>query len=210
MALPTSLDWLNIYHPLCYSALQAQYDYTIGLGVNVSEWQLEFNQLFSALNNWQSHNIRGSVEQLINSAYSYILVGYQFGYISVFSIFTPRYIFSCNDFLNTIASRPVTWYDDLLYNGMTFLYNSAKIDADLATIAGYATLENQRVADAVNAAASLTASHLNKVLYDIPQPQPIHAVGRDDVRDIVFINLGYKVTYQSLNVGGLTLPLGLP
>lgn len=209
--LPTSLDWLALYYPEAHVKLTAMYDYTIAQGFRVADWEVQFNQLFSAINAWRGHDISSTLTSLISSAYGFVLVGYQFGYTSVFSQFTARYIYSCNDIFYTLLARADSYYDDLVETPiLSGIYISNKIQQDISVINAYAATESNRVQAAISAAQAQNQSHINKVLYDTPQPQVVTPVSREDVRDIVFLNLGYKTIYSTLNVGGLVPPVGLP
>lgn len=208
--LPSTLDWLQEFYPAAHNALQQQYDYTIALGTNTVDWQLLFDDLFAAMVSWAAIDRSPLLPDITNSVYSYILVGVQFGYATSLSAYQHTTIFSMNDLFAAIISRSVSYYDDIVYNGGTFSWQSAKIVADLATIAGSPALETTRQQEAVALSSSLSQYHVSKVLYDTPQPLPVAVVSRESIRDTTFDTLGYKLVYTHLNVGSLVLPVGLP
>lgn len=208
--LPSSLDWLNLFYPAAHAALAAQYDYTIAQGFQVVEWEAKFSALFGNMNAWRNINREPLLPDLTNSVYSFMLVGVQFGYTTNLSAYQHTTVFSMNDLFAQIISRPVSYYNDLVYNVGLLVWESAKIAADIATIAGSSALETARQQAAIATAKNLTQSHVSKVLYDTPQPLPVAVVSRDTIRDMTFGTLGYKLVYQHLNVGSLVLPVGLP
>lgn len=208
--LPSTLDWLIQFYPAAHAALQAQYDYTIAQGFQVAEWQTKFSSLFGNMNAWTSINREPLLPDLTNSVYSFMLVGVQFGYSTNLSAYQHTTVFSMGDLFAQILGRPVDWYNDLVFNGGTMTWDSARIANDLSIIAGAPALETSRQQAAIATAKSMTQSHVSKVLYDTPQPLPVAVVSRDTIRDTTFFTLGYKLVYQHLNVGSLVLPVGLP
>jgi hypothetical protein len=205
-------NWINSYSPAAYNALVSQEAYAVS--VDSINWPPLFVPLVSALNAWYATNRSGDVSNLITPAYQNYALGQIYGTdTSQLAACDGLVVFSVAGFLTAAASRPSTYYNDLVAippvpPATLTTYSSAKMAADIATATGAITTEQSTIKSLSGTLSGIGQSVIVNMLFQ-DAGAPLNPFTKASAATFFFNTLHYKAVYQNLSVSPLTLPPGV-
>lgn len=200
--------WVNTYNPTFYNKLTTMENtsYT-GTGNNtVTNWRPLFTNLANALDSWKNVNRQTALSNFITAYYSYYTMNQMFGTDgSLISAATASTVFDINGFIATTLGRADNYYGDIVLGPPV---SSAKMTADVTAVNNASAAELSELSSLQNSFQGVVAGQVSRSLFqDIPPTNPFP--GKAGMAQQIFITRGYKLIYQTLNVGSLTLPPGV-
>ena len=197
--------WLNTWDSALYTSLTSQENtsYT-GTTPNIeANWKPLFTNLATALNNWKAINRQSSIQNFLLNFYGYYTLQYMYGLDSSLVIpSSATSIFNLNGFTAACKSRANNYYNDFASGA------SAKMTSDISTINAAVTAENTNFTSLISSLQSITLGFsFNSLFQNISATQPFP--GKAAIATEIFNTMGYKLVFQTLNVGTLTLPPGV-
>ena len=204
--------WLNNYNPAAYNALTNQENWSY-VNQDISGWQPLFQGLANAMNNYRTYSRGGSIQSFMEGTYGYIANGLLYGTdTSQLPNFDGLKICSMNGFLSATQTRPVNYYNDLVYtppNPPTDPggYSSARMTADTTTVTGAGSAEAATMRGLADGTKSSLQSMMWKLMFQEVKVQG--TVTKSVMANTYFNQLHWKQVFQNLNVDGLPLPPGV-
>jgi hypothetical protein len=205
--------WISTYDSAAYTSLVAQESYAYS--ANPTEWPPFFQELANGLNAWFGTNRSGDISNLIGPVYQAYVMNQLYGTsIPSLSAYDGLVIFSVAGFLTATASRPSTYYNDLIATttgtppNTTTTYSSVKMTADLATVTGAITTEEATIKTLIAGIQGSVQGVITNLLFQDP-PAPLNPVTKASIATYIFDTLHYKQVYQNLSISPLTLPSGV-
>lgn len=173
-------------------------------------YEPRFKLLGNAIIQWMDINRKADIKKLMNGLFGYIAFHAMYG--TDYSLYEPskvKNLFSINGYIPRIKNEPVDYYHDLVVQydeitGAPIGYETPRLDADTAFIPGaYTAQEKPNLESLVEGYIEVIGDMNHDLMFtDIP---PIRTMSKVEVADEIFINLGYKAVYETMNVG-LELP----
>lgn len=201
--------WVNDYYPAFYVSITDKEDdcYTRTGGSEKVHWEPLFQDLANEMDNWKNVSRNSKLQDLIPAIWQYRILGLNFGEDnSNLSEMDGYYIFNMGGFIQSTLSRAVDYYNDLVETPpASGIYLSAKITADVNTIIGYNTMENNRKSSAETYGRNI-ASNFNLIAL-FENVTPTGSASKEDMKTEIFTNLHYKQVYENLST--MPLPSGV-
>lgn len=205
-------SWISSYNPSAFSALTAQETYAYSQ--DPINWIPLFQTLANNLNAWHATNRSADISNLINPMYQGYVMNAIYGTaIPDLTTCDGLVVFSVAGFLTAAASRPNTYYNDLLTvapvpPATLPTYSSAKMTADLTTTSGAISSEQATIKSLTGGLTGAVQGVITNMLF-IDPPAPLATVTKAGIAAYIFTTLHYKAVYQNLSVSPLALPPGV-